>query len=336
MIGIGVIGYGYWGPNLVRNFSEIPGARVVVVADLRTERLAPIRDHYPAIRLTQVPGELIRDREVDAVVVATPVSTHFELARQALAAGKHVLVEKPLAASVEHAETLCDEAARRGRLLMVDHTFVYTSAVALTKKLVDDGKLGNLYYFDSARTNLGLFQQDVNVLWDLAVHDLSIMDFVCPQKPTAVTALGIAHLPGKPVNIAYLTLHFPSDFIAHIHVNWLSPVKIRRTLIGGDQQMILFDDMEPSEKIRVYDRGVTLNDGPEGAYQKLIGYRTGDVWLPQLKNTEALRTEALHFVDCISRGHTPLSDGVAGLRIVRILEAASQSMAGKGRLVELQ
>lgn len=335
VIRIGVIGYGYWGPNLLRNFAEVPGAQVWAVSDLRPERLAMAHARYPAITVTTDCQALIADPAIEAVVIMTPVSTHFDLALKALQAGKHVLVAKPLAGSSAQVEVLIGEAERRGLTLMVDHTFIYTGAVRRIKELVDSGSLGRLYYYDSVRVNLGLFQHDVNVLWDLAVHDLSIMDYVLGELPTAVAATGAAHIPGQPVNMAYLTCFFDENLIAHHHVNWLAPVKVRRTLICGDRQMIVYDDLEPSEKVKVYDKGVTLNGGPERILESLIGYRTGDMWAPQLSLTEGLRVEAQHFLECIRQRSWPLSDGRAGLRVVRILEAATQSLAHRGMPVEL-
>jgi predicted dehydrogenase len=335
MIGIGVIGYGYWGPNLVRNFAEAPGARVVAVSDLRAERLATVQARYPAIKTTVDHRELIANRAIDAIAIATPVSTHFDLAMQCLRAGRHVLVEKPLTATSEQAIRLIEEANRCNRLLMVDHTFVHTGAVRNMRDLVASDALGDIYYYDSVRVNLGLFQHDVNVIWDLAVHDLSIMDYVLQAQPCAVSATGMSHVPDEPENIAYLTLFFDGCLIAHIHVNWLAPVKVRRTLIGGSRKMIVYDDLEPSEKVKVYDKGITLNNNGERVYQMLIGYRTGDMWAPQLDMTEPLRTEVLHFIHCVETGERPITDGDAGLRVVRILEAATESMAERGRLVEL-
>jgi predicted dehydrogenase len=338
-LSVGVIGYGYWGPNLVRNFGEAPGARVAAVSDLRGERLAQVRDRYPAVRTTGDHRELLADPAIDAVVVATPVATHYRLAMEAIEAGKHVLVEKPLAPARAEALALVEAARRRGVVLMVDHTFVYTGAVQKIKELVDADHLGRLLYYDSVRVNLGLFQHDVDVLWDLAVHDLSIMDYVLGRLPSAVAAAGVAHVPGQPVNTAYLTCHFDDELIAHFHVNWLAPVKIRRTLIGGDRQMIVYDDLEPSEKVKVYDRGITLADGVaggnEGAYDLLVGYRTGDMCAPQLSLAEALRVEAEHFVDCVRTGREPVTGGEAGLRVVRILEAATESLARRGQVVEV-
>jgi predicted dehydrogenase len=342
VIGIGIIGYGYWGPNLVRNFYETPGCRVVSVSDLRAERLAKVTPRYPTVETTVDYQDLLRDPRVDAVAIATPVSSHFEIALQALRAGKHVFIEKPMTADAEQAQRLIDEAEKRRLVIAVDHTFVHTAAVKKIKELADRGDLGDIYYYDSVRVNLGLFQHDVSVIWDLAVHDLSIMDHILPAQPVAVSASGIGHVPGEPEDMAYVTLHFESTLMAHIHVNWLAPVKIRRTLIGGSRKMIVYDDLEPSEKIKVYDKGITLNDRHEpGAngnghrHALLVGYRAGDVWSPQLELTEALSVELREFTDCITSGRTPTVDGHAGLRVVRLLEAATQSMRASGRAIEI-
>ena len=334
MLRIGVIGYGYWGPNLVRNFAALPDARVEVVCDRRPERLASLAGRYEGIRVTTDSQAVLDGSGVDAVVIATPVSTHFDLALQALRAGMHVLVTKPLAGTLAHAEQLVEEAARRRLVLLVDHTFVYTGAVRKIGELIDTGQLGQLYYYDSVRVNLGLFQHDVNVLWDLAAHDLSIMDYVLPFEPCAVAATAVAHLPGQVENLAYLTCFFEEGFIAHFHVNWLAPVKIRRTMIGGAAQMIVYDDLEPSEKVKIYDKGVMMSDSDESIYQALVGYRTGDMWAPQLDPTEALLTEAKHFVRCIRESRRPITDGEAGLRVVRLLEAASESLRAGGRSID--
>jgi predicted dehydrogenase len=336
MIGVGLLGYGYWGPNLARNFAEATDARLAIVSDLNPARLALVARRHPGVAITQDAAAVLADPRVDAVVVATPVSTHFDLALRALRAGKHVLVEKPLAPTAAQAAQLVEEAARRGRVLMVDHTFVYTAAVQKIQALVEAGDLGDLYYYDSARVNLGLFQHDVNVLWDLAVHDVAIMDFVLPSRPCAVSATGASHVPGGPENIAYLTLFFAGSLIAHIHVNWLAPVKLRRTLIGGSRKMIVYDDLEPIEKLKIYDKGITLTNGQERVYQLLVGYRTGDMWAPHLDTAEALHTEVRHFLDCVASGRRPLTDGVVGLRVVQILEAASRSLAERGRPVSLE
>ena len=333
-IRIGLVGYGYWGPNLARNFAEVPDARLAAICDLSSARREVARRRHPDVLLTADFNDLL-GAEVDAVVVATPVHTHVELALRALRAGKHVLVEKPLALSSAEAETLVGEAEKSGLVLMVDHTFVYTGAVRKIAELVRGGKLGQIHYYDSVRVNLGLFQSDVNVLWDLAVHDLSILDHVIPGSPLAVSATGVSHVAGQPENIAYLTLHYPENLIAHLHVNWLAPVKVRRTLIAGSRAMIVYDDLEPSEKVKVYDAGADLTEEPEAKYKTLISYRQGDMFAPRLDISEALQVEAAHFVDCIRTGATPISDGAAGLRIVRILEAAEASLRNRGTAVEL-
>lgn len=335
MIKVGVIGYGYWGPNLVRNFIESEHTQVISISDLSAKRLNLIRARYPNIYTTHSATDLIHNSDVDAVAIATPVSTHFDLAMEALKAGKHVLVEKPFAATSEQAVELIDEAERGGRTLMVDHTFVYTSAVRKIRELVLNGELGQPYYYDSVRVNLGLFQHDVNVIWDLAVHDLSILQYVLPGDPVAVSATGMSHVGGTVENIAYITLFYGERFIAHIHVNWLAPVKIRRTLIGGSRRMLIYDDVEGSEKVKVYDKGINITDNPEDRYQLRVNYRAGDMWAPRMDTTEALKLEVQEFVDAISAGRKPLTDGKAGLRVVRVLEAATQSMALRGRVVEL-
>jgi predicted dehydrogenase len=336
MINVGVIGYGYWGPNLVRNFMAAPGSLVTRVCDLRDERLAPLRKVYSGVRTCNEPNDLINDPAIDAVVIATPVSSHFELALDALRAGKHVLVEKPLATKSEHARQLIDEAAQRKLVLLVDHTFVYTDAVRKMRELIATGALGDIYYYDAVRVNLGLFQHDVSVVWDLAIHDLSIMDYVLPEKPVAISATGISHIPGQPENVAYITLFFAGAQIAHVHVNWLTPVKVRHTLIGGSEKMILYDDLEPSDKLKVYDKGINVTPRQEDVYKMLVSYRSGDMYAPRLDNTEALQTEALHFIDCVEHGHQPDTDGAAGLRMVSMIEAAETSLRDRGRLIDLQ
>jgi predicted dehydrogenase len=335
MIGVGVIGYGYWGPNLVRNFAEAPGCRVMAVSDLRTQRLDALRGRYPAVRTSTDFREIIDAPDIDAVAIATPVSTHFDLGMAALEAGKHVMIEKPLTGSTEQATRLIELAARKNRVLFVGHTFIYTGAVRKIRELMANDSVGEIYYYDSMRVNLGLFQHDINVIWDLAVHDLAIMDFILGKQPVAVSATGVSHVPGKPEDIAYVTVFFEDRLIAHVHVSWLAPVKVRRTLVGGSRKMVVYDDLEPSEKIKVYDKGITLTETPDAAYQMRVGYRTGDMWAPQIDITEALGTMVRHFSECIDKGTTPLTDGQAGLRVVRILEAATRSMADRGRVVEL-
>jgi len=335
MISVGVIGYGYWGPNLVRNFVECPDTRAAMVADRRADRLAEAQRRFPGIDVTTDSAALIEHPGIDAVVVATPVATHFDLALAALQAGKHVFVEKPLAHSSALAARLVEEAAARNLVLMVDHTFVYTPAVRKIRELMQASELGDVYYYDSVRINLGLFQHDVNVLWDLAVHDLSVMDYVLDQQPIAVSATGVSHVVGEPENVGYMAMFFEGNLIAHVHANWLAPVKMRRTLIGGSRRMIVFDDLESSEKVKVYDRGISLNPSPEDVQQMLIGYRAGDMWVPHLPVTEALQNAVRHFAECIDQSLTPTTDGAAGLRLVRLLEAASESIASRGATVEI-
>ena len=335
MIRVGVIGYGYWGPNLVRNFHEVGGCQVVAVSDTRAERRALAEARYPSLRATADYRDVITDPRIDAVLIATPVHTHYPLALEAMSNGKHVWVEKPMTTTSEEGVRLIDEAGRRGLVLHVDHTFVYTGAVRKIHELVNSDALGRIYYYDSVRVNLGLFQSDVNVIWDLAVHDLSIMEYVLPVQPCAVSATGVGHISGKPENIAYLTLFFEDSTIAHVHANWLAPVKVRRTLIGGSTKMIVYDDLEASEKVKVYDKGLKMGEQGDARYQVLVGYRAGDMWAPQIEITEALQTEATHFLDCITNQRCSLTDGEAGLRVVRILEAATRSMACRGQVVEL-
>ena len=340
VVNVGVVGYGYWGPNLVRNFADNPGFRLAAVAEVDSQRLAEAGRRYSSAKTTRDFHELLADPQLDAVAIATPVSTHFELAIDALRAGKHVLVEKPMAANSEQGLRLIEEAERRKRTLLVDHTFVYSGAVRKLRELVAAGDLGDIYYYDSVRVNLGLFQHDVNVIWDLAVHDLSIMDYVLPCRPHAISAVGMSHVPGGMENIAYLTLLFEGRIIAHVHVNWLAPVKVRRTLIGGSRKMIVYDDLEPSEKVKVYASGITLQNGPpssgaEARYGMLIDYRLGDMWAPKVSRAEALQVEVADFLDCIRNGAQPVSDGEAGLRLLRLLEGASASLAKRGELVEL-
>lgn len=335
MIKVGVIGYGYWGPNLVRNFMEAQGSTVVAVCDQRSERLVQLQTRFPTVKTVSDCAVLFQDPEIDAIVIATPVSSHFELAMATLEADKHVLVEKPLAANSEQATQLVEEAARRNKILMVDHTFVYTSAVRKIRELITANALGDIYYYDAVRVNLGLFQHDVNVIWDLAIHDLSIMEYVLPSKAVAVSATGISNVPGQPENVAYITLFFGTPQIAHVHVNWLTPVKVRHTLIGGSDKMILYDDLEPSEKVKIYDKGITVSQSPEAVYEMLVSYRSGDMWAPRLDTTEALHTEALHFIDCIENNKQPETDGQAGLRLVRIVEAAEKSLRAHGQMVEI-
>lgn len=335
-VGVAVVGCGYWGPNLVRNFYESNEVELRWVCDLQSERLKSIRKRFPTVAQTTRLDEVLADPKVDAVCVATPSHTHFDLAKLILESGRHVLVEKPLCDSSDKVELLIEIAERRRLVLMVDHTFLYNPAVRCVRGIIDSGRLGNLLYFDSTRVNLGLFQRDVNVLWDLAVHDLAMMDYLIPdRKPFAVSATGVAHVTGQPENMAYLTCFYADNLVAHIHANWLAPVKLRRTLIGGEKQMIVYDDLEPSERVKVYDKGITVTDESE-IQQLLISYRSGDCWSPKIPAGEALQNEVRHFVDCIRNGASPLSNGHAGLRVVKLIEAGTKSMQLRGEPVELK
>jgi predicted dehydrogenase len=333
MIKVGVIGYGYWGPNIVRNFHGQNHTRVEMLCDKNVDALARAKRSYPAIQVTADPYEILKSPNIDAVAVITPVWTHYELAKAALEHGKHVFVEKPFASSSAQASELIELAARKNLTIMVDHTFLFTGAVRKIRELNDSGTLGDLYYYDSLRVNLGLFQHDVSVIWDLAPHDLSIMDHLIKGDPEAIVATGQKHLNGVE-DVAFMTIYFPNSVIAHINVNWLSPVKIRTTLIGGQKKMLVWNDLVADEKIRVYDRGVNIASG-EKVHELLVNYRSGDMWAPQIEQLEALRVELDYFADCIMNSKTPFNDGEAGLRVVRMLEAADCSIKRRGELVRL-
>jgi predicted dehydrogenase len=336
MINIGVIGYGYWGPNLVRNFAETPGATVAAVADLDEKKLEVVRRRYPAVKASNNFQDLLTDPSIDAIAISTPVGTHFEIGMAALKAGKHLWLEKPMAETSLQARKLKDEADKRKLTLIVDHTFIYTGAVRKMGEIIKSGELGRVYYYDSVRVNLGLFQRDVSVISDLAVHDFSILDYLLGEHPIAVSASGTNHFPGTPENLAFITLFYQSGTIAHANVSWLAPVKVRQILIGGSKKMITYDDLEPSEKIKVYDKGVSFTDDPKQIHEMRVGYRTGDMWAPKLSLAEALRVESEHWVDCIEHGKTPETNGKLGVRVVELIEAATSSMRGKGETVYVQ
>jgi len=335
-VGIGIIGYGYWGPNLVRNFAGNPSASVIGVGDLDPAKLTVVERSYPGVMVTRRYEDMLKDSRIDAIAIATPVHTHFEMACLALRAGKHVLVEKPLAQSADQVRHLIDEADRRRLVLMVDHTFLYTPAVEKIHELIRRDELGEVYYYDSTRSSLGLFQSDVNVIWDLAVHDISIIQHLLAEQPVAVSATWSCHVAGSPENMAHITLFFESKCVAHVSVNWLSPIKVRQTFVGGSKKMIVYDDLEPTEKIKVYDKCITLTSSPENAHQFRIGYRAGDMWAPHISTKEALQTEVEHFIECVRSGLEPVSSGMSGLRVIEILEAASRSIVDQGRPVRLQ
>jgi predicted dehydrogenase len=331
---MGVIGYGYWGPNIVRNFNGLDGSKVVAVSDLNEGSLKKVKKAYPDLRVTTSCDELICAPDVDVVAIVTPVFTHFELAQKALKKGKHILVEKPFTYTTAQAEELIELAEKKKLKIGVDHTFLYTGAVRKIKELIDDGTLGDLCYFDSMRVNLGLFQHDVNVVWDLAPHDLAIIDHLIKEKPTAVVATGEAHYNRGLEDISYITIYFPKNIIAHVNVNWLSPVKVRTTLIGGLKKMLVWNDLDPDEKIKVYDKGVDVKT-KNGVYNLLVSYRSGDMWAPKVEQREALKLLVENFIDCVNKGGTPVNDGQAGLGVVKMLEAANKSLKKKGEVVYL-
>ena len=333
MIRFGVIGYGYWGPNVVRNLDHLDGSQVVAVCDKSPTSRKRVQKTYPHVKVLSDSAELMTSTEIDAVAVVTPVWTHYELAKAALQNGKHVFVEKPFTSNTAQAEELINLATQKHLKIMVDHTFLFTGAVQKICQLLEEGVLGKIYYYDSTRVNLGLFQHDVNVIWDLAPHDLSIIDYLIKEKPEAVVATGQVHLNGLE-DIAFITVYFPNKMIAHINVNWLSPVKVRTTLIGGEKKMLVWNDLEADEKIKIYDKGVHITSR-EGLYNLLVNYRSGDMWAPQVEQVEALRKELAYFIDCISNDKSPMNDGKAGLRVVRLLEAANESVRKKGALVQL-
>ena len=333
LVRMGVIGYGYWGPNIVRNFHLQEGSRVVTVCDNSLDALKRVRQTYPSMVVSSESRDLLTSSEIDAVAIVTPVATHYELARTALEHGKHVFVEKPFTSTSAQAEELIDLADRTKLKIMVDHTFLFTGAVKQIERFICDGTLGKLYYYDSTRVNLGLLQHDVNVIWDLAAHDLAIMNYLIKEKPQAVVATGEQHL-NDLADIAFLTIYYPGNIIGHVNVNWLSPVKVRMTLIGGEKKMLIWNDLEADEKIKVYDKGVAITSG-EARYQTLVSYRTGDMWAPRVEQVEALKIEAAYFVDCILNDKKAFNDGVAGLEVVRMLEAADRSLQQKGKIVLL-
>jgi len=332
-VNFGVIGYGYWGPNIVRNLTSIEGSKVIAIGEISPAARQRAQKAYPQIQVTADPMEVISHVDIDAIAIVSPVWTHYELTKSALMNGKHVFVEKPYTSTTAQGEDLINLARQKNLRIMVDHTFLFTGAVQKIRQMVDEDRLGKLYYYDSTRVNLGLFQHDINVLWDLAPHDLSIMDYIIKASPEAVVATGQKHMSPHE-DVAYITLYFPEDAIAHINVNWLSPVKVRTTLIGGEKCMLVWNDLEADEKLKVYDRGVQINN-QEGVYNLLVHYRSGDMWSPHLEQVEALRQELTYFMDCVSSGKEAFNDGCAGLRVVKMLEAASESLSKKGSLVYL-
>ena len=333
MLKFGVIGYGYWGPNIVRNLRGLDGCQVVGICDRTPAARKRIQAAHPGVPVHADFHELVQSPDVDAIAVITPVWTHYELAKAALENGKHVFVEKPFTSTVAQAEELINLAEQKNLRIMVDHTFLFTGAVRKIQKLLEDGTLGKLYYYDSTRVNLGLFQHDCNVIWDLAPHDLSIMNHLLHTEAEAISATGQAHL-NEHEDIAFITAYYPDKMIAHVNVNWISPVKVRSTMIGGEKKMLVWNDLEADEKLKIYDKGVDVKS-QEGVYNLLVSYRSGDMWAPQVEQVEALRLELNYFLECVSNGHNPSNDGAAGLRVVKMLEAATKSLQQRGALVYL-
>jgi predicted dehydrogenase len=325
MIKVGVIGYGYWGPNIVRNFHQANDSTVTKICDANQDRLKKAKDSYPDINLTTDYKEIVQASDIDVVAVITPVSSHFKLAYEALENGKHVFVEKPFTASTEEAKKLIDLAEKKGLLIMVDHTFLFNGAVKKIKSLVEEGALGDVLYYDSCRVNLGLFQHDVNVVWDLAPHDFSIMNHLIKSKPVSVSAVGKSFYSNKHEEMAYVNIEFDNGSVANLNFNWLSPIKVRKTMIGGKKKMLVWDDVEVVEKIKIYDHGVDIKT-IEGIYETLVQYRTGDIYSPKIDATEALKSEVSYFNECINKKIKPINDGIAGLETVQLLEMASKSI----------
>lgn len=334
MIQVGVIGYGYWGPIMVRNLVEVADVKLAVVSDVDAGRRELVERRYPGVRTTADYNDILKDPSIDAVAIITPAATHYDIAMAALAHDKHIWVEKPLTESGDPGARLVDEAAKRNKILFCDHTFIYTGAVKKMREIVESGRLGKLHYYDSMRTNLGLYRPDVNVLWDLAVHDLSIMDYVLGQHPAGVSATGFGHVPGMPEDMGFMSCFYNSELAAHVNVSWITPTKVRQTFIGGELQTILYDDNEPQEKVKVYDRGVKTAD-TEGGKKRVVGYKNADIWTPALDGSEALKVAVTAFAKSIQTGVKPVTDGEFGLRIVRIMEAAIQSVAKRGAYVEI-
>jgi predicted dehydrogenase len=337
LLAVAVVGAGYWGPNLIRNFASCPDTKLVAVCDKDSSRLKKVLANYPAVEPMVDFDTLLARTDIEAVAIATPVGTHTPMGLAALRAGKHVLIEKPLAPSVAEAERLVKTAREKNLTLMVDHTFVYSGPVRRMKEIIDRGELGDVYFIDSVRINLGLFQHDVNVVWDLAPHDLSILDYLVGRMPRSLSAFGTCHADNQREieDVAYLNLDFGDGLLASFHVNWLSPVKVRHFIVGGSKKSIVYNDLDPAEKLKIYDRGITVSEDPEARRGILVGYRTGDVWSPHVEQSEPLQVMVRHFAECIRAGKRPLSDGEAGLRVVRILEAAQRSIKAQGGRITL-
>jgi len=335
MIKIGIIGYGYWGPNIARNFNACENAKLVSICDMDEQRLKLAKSTYPFIKEFKDPLDLIKSNEIDAVAVVTPVYTHYKLAKLALEHGKHIFVEKPFTSKVSQGEELIEMAEKEDLKIMVDHTFLFTGAVRKMREIIDSGELGDLFFYDSVRVNLGLFQHDINVIWDLAPHDLSIMNYLVNKKPLAVSAWGRGHFGNGMEDVAYVGVHFEDNgFIAHFHVNWLSPVKVRKTLISGDKKMVVWDDLSSDEKVKIYDKGVEI-ENTDTIHELLVSYRSGDMHVPKVDNTEALGMEVNYFAECIEKDFKPFNDGEAGLDVVKMLQASDESLKKDGKKIFL-
>jgi predicted dehydrogenase len=334
MINLGVIGYGYWGPNVARNFNHCEGIRLVEICDSNEKRLKLAKSTFPFINVSSNPKDILDSDNIQAVAIVTPVFTHYKLAKAALESGKHIFVEKPFTLSCGQAEELIDLALKKNLKIMVDHTFLFTGAVRKIREIIDSGELGSLFFYDSTRINLGLFQHDINVVWDLAPHDFSIMNYLLDKCPVAISAQGTDHFGTGIEDVAYIAAHFDNGFIGHFHCNWLSPVKIRKTLISGDKKMLVWDDLESDEKIKIYDRGVEFKNG-DGIHKLLVSYRSGDMYAPKIPDAEALHLEAQYFLECLEKGIEPFNNGEAGLKVVRMLEATDKSLKNGGGKIKV-
>ena len=333
MYNVGVIGFGYWGPNIVRNFIQNKDCNVKYICDKNQNSLDRAKNLYPTINIISDSEEIFQDNKIDIVCIVTPVKNHFKLAKRALESGKHIFLEKPMVQSIEEADILIELAKNNSLVCAVDHTFLFTGSVEKIKDIIESGEIGDVLYFDSTRINLGLFQHDVNVIWDLAPHDLSILFHITNYKPTAITANGVDHLNSGLVDIAYLTLHYENNMIANFHVNWLSPVKIRRLIIGGSKKMLIYDDMEPSEKIKIYDKGIEIKK-PEEIHKLLVNYRSGDIVVPKISSKEALKNEIESFIENIRCGENSfINDMQNGRKIIEVLEASNISIQNKKRVL---
>jgi len=334
MIKIGVIGYGYWGPNVSRNVHVCERAQLVSICDPDEKRRKKAQSTFPFVKTYSDPKELITSNDIDAVAVVTPVYTHYELAKSALENGKHVWVEKPFTSTVAQAEELIELADKLNLMIMVDHTFLFTGSVRKMREVIDSGELGSLFFYDSVRVNLGLFQHDINVVWDLAPHDFSIMNYLIDREPKAVSAWGTEHFGRGQEDVAYIAVHFDNHFISHFHCNWLSPVKIRKTLISGNKKMLVWDDLLTDEKLKIYDKGVEIKN-TTGIHELLVSYRSGDVYVPKVENIEALKLELDYFVDCIEFDQVPFNDGKAGLLVIKMLDAVDRSLKSDGKKITI-